>query len=223
MATTRILLDFNQQRHVSAHLNLLAIYLAIRHFRHSLEGCHFHVPTPDHKPLTYALGTTTDRHSSRQIRHLDFVSPFTCDIRHVKGGDNPAADALSRVDLNTLRTDHSSLIDFRKMAELQKASEEVTQLCTSPSSINFKEVPLPSCDTTLICDVSTGNPCSIWQAAFPDHYVWPGINREVRQWAKSCVRCQRSKVHRHTFADLHRSFHTLARSHSPCLTSQLKR
>ena len=203
---------------------LLAIYLAIKHFRHSLEGRQFHVLT-DHKPLIYALGTTTDRQSPREIRHLDFVSQFTCDIRHVKGGDNPVADALSRVELNTLRTDHSARLDFHKMAELQKDSEELQRLRTSSSSLKFKDLSLPSCDTTLLCDISTGNPrpfvpVALRRAVFhalhslshpgiratqrliTDRYVWPGINRDVRQWTKSCIECQRSKVHRHTFAPL---------------------
>ena len=29
------------------------------------------------------------------------------------------------------------------------------------------------------------------------HFVWPGINADVRRWARSCLQCQRSKVHRH--------------------------
>ena len=41
---------------------LLAVYLAIRHFRYFLERRQFHVLT-DHKPLTFALQTRSDRHS----------------------------------------------------------------------------------------------------------------------------------------------------------------
>ena len=52
---------------------LLAVYLSIRHFRHHLEARQFFVLT-DHKPLTYALHNSIDRHSPREIRHLDFIS-----------------------------------------------------------------------------------------------------------------------------------------------------
>ena len=52
---------------------LLAVYLAIKHFSHFLEGRHFQVLT-DHKPLTYALNIRSDRHSPRQARHLDYIS-----------------------------------------------------------------------------------------------------------------------------------------------------
>ena len=38
---------------------LLAIYLSIKHFRHFLEGRSFIIFT-DHKPLTFALGSSTD-------------------------------------------------------------------------------------------------------------------------------------------------------------------
>ena len=68
---------------------LLAIYLAIKHFRHFIVGREFCVLT-DHKPLTF------DKYTPRQTRHLDFISQFTADIRHVHGYANPVADALSR-------------------------------------------------------------------------------------------------------------------------------
>ena len=63
---------------------LLAIYLAIKHFRHFIEGREFHVWT-DHKPLTFSFATNSNRYSPRQARQLDFISQFTTDIRHVKG------------------------------------------------------------------------------------------------------------------------------------------
>ena len=51
-----------ETRYSTFDRELLAVYLAIRHFRHFLEGRHFHVLT-DHKPLTHALHTSLDRHS----------------------------------------------------------------------------------------------------------------------------------------------------------------
>ena len=61
---------------------LLAVYLAIKHFRYFLEGRVFHVVT-DHKPLTHALSGRTDRYTPRQSRHLDFISQFTTDLRYI--------------------------------------------------------------------------------------------------------------------------------------------
>ena len=74
---------------------LLAIYEAIKHFGHVLEGRHFHVYT-DYRPLTFAIRRSSQQHSPRQLRHLSFIAEFTMDIRYVKGTDNAVADALSR-------------------------------------------------------------------------------------------------------------------------------
>nr|VZI06335.1 unnamed protein product [Spirometra erinaceieuropaei] len=62
-----------QTRSSTFSRELLAIYLAIRHFRHLLEGGDFSVHT-DHTPLTYALKAKPDRYSPREVRHLDYIS-----------------------------------------------------------------------------------------------------------------------------------------------------
>ena len=83
-----------ETRYSTFDRELLAVHLAIKHFCHFLEGRHFHVLT-DHKPLTFALNTRSDRHSPRQARQLDYISQFTSIIRHIQGSDNVVADALS--------------------------------------------------------------------------------------------------------------------------------
>jgi hypothetical protein len=52
---------------------LLAVYLTIKHFRYFVEGHKFY---------------------QCQVRHLDFISQFTGDIRHVSGGATAVEDAL---------------------------------------------------------------------------------------------------------------------------------
>ena len=59
---------------------LLAIYLAIKHFRQILEGRQFYILT-NHKPLIYSLSSSSNRHFPRQIRHFNFISQFTLNIR----------------------------------------------------------------------------------------------------------------------------------------------
>ena len=49
----------------------------------------------DHKPLTLTLTARPDRCTPRQTRHMDVISQYTSDIRHVKGALNSVADALS--------------------------------------------------------------------------------------------------------------------------------
>ena len=87
-----------EKRYSTFNRELLGIYL---YFRHSVEGRTFHILT-DHKPLTFLPSFRSDRHSPRQIRHLDFILQFTADIRHVKGSANPVADALSRINIYNL-------------------------------------------------------------------------------------------------------------------------
>ena len=213
-----------ETRYSTFDRELLAIYLAIKHFRFFVEGRHFHVLT-DHKPLIYALSGRPDKYSPRQVRHLDFIAQFTSDIRHVKGSNNAVADALSRMEVSALDADNSPpVIDFKAMAEAQVHDPELQ--CQQPSSsLKLEKVPLAVSDATIWCDVSTGVarpfvPTEFRRAVFDSlhrlshpgiratqrlvsaRYVWPGMNSDVRTWARSCLRCQRSKVHRHTAAPL---------------------
>ncbi len=202
---------------------LLATYLAIRHFRHAVEGRAFSIWT-DHKPLTHALAASSDRYSPREIRHLDYVSQYTTDIRHVPGKQNEVADALSRISLNALAPRSPTPMDYQVMAEHQRNDEELSQH-KQQSVLQLQDVPLIGSETTLSCDVSTGTPRpfvpkTMRRAAYDSlhslshlgiratlkligtRFVWPNMNHDVRSWAKSCMHCQKSKVYRHTITPL---------------------
>ncbi len=212
-----------ETRYSTYDRELLESYLAIKHFRYFLEGRGFHVLT-DHKPLIYALSSRFDRHSPRQVRHC---SQFTSDIRHVQGSANSAADALSRLSANALHTSASPpVMDFRGLALAQVDDPELDKL-REDSSLRLEPIPFALADgLTITCDTtSTGVlrpyvPMRFRRAIFDmlhsmahpgiratqrlvtSHFVRPGINSDVRRWARSCVRCQWSKVHRHTAAPL---------------------
>ena len=213
-----------ETRYSTFDRELLAVYLAIKHFRHSVEGRQFFIVT-DHKPLTFALVSQSKHHSPRQIRHLDFISQFTSDIRFLKGSSNAAADALSRVEVDALCAPLSSTpsIDYAAMARAQQDDPTLSQ--PSKLSLDLRPVPLPTTDGTLLCDMSTGTPRpyvpepfrrvvfdTLHSLAHPGvratqrlvtaRYVWPGINADVRKWARSCLQCQRTKVHQHTVTPL---------------------
>ena len=95
----------------------------------------------------------------------------------------------------------------------------------SNSSLSFKAVPVPTADITMLCDVSTGTPrpyippkfrhmifnslhslshpgVKATQHLITECFVWPNINRDVKQWTCSCLQCQCSKVHRHAVSPL---------------------
>ena len=211
-----------ETRYSTFDRELLAIYLAVKHFQHFVEGRDFFILT-DHKPLTFALKSNHNR-SPRQLRHLDFISQFTNDIRHVKGTDNCVADALSRIETNAIHTDHCPVIDFADIAAEQQVDPELIQL-RETSSLKLQSLPIPASSATIICDVSTGVPrpyvpskfrhtifdslhciahpgIRATQKLITSRYVWPSINKDVRQWAQSCLQCQKTKIHRHTITPL---------------------
>jgi cleavage and polyadenylation specificity factor subunit 1 len=82
-----------QQKYSAYDRELLAIYEAVRHFRHMLEAGQFSILT-DNKPLIFAFNQKRDKCSPRQFNHLDFNAQFTTDIRHISGQDNIVADTL---------------------------------------------------------------------------------------------------------------------------------
>ncbi|GFX92432.1 transposon Tf2-11 polyprotein [Trichonephila clavipes] len=199
---------------------LLAIYSAIRHFRYMLEARDFTVFT-DHKPLTYAFRQKSDKCSPRQIRQLDFISQFTTNIVHIPGSDNIAADVLSRVSAITF----PSQIDYDCIAETQQTDEELHTLIASGTSLELKKVTFPNSSTEIMCDLSTGTarpyiPKQHRQDVFSamhnlshpgirrsvhlmkQRFVWPSISSDVAKWARYCLACQKSKIHRHTRSPL---------------------
>nr|VZH98237.1 unnamed protein product [Spirometra erinaceieuropaei] len=194
---------------------LLAIYLAVKHFRHFLEGRDFTIFT-DHKPLTFAIRSHSDKYSPREISHLDYISQFTTDIRHIDGPKNEVADMLSRPSLSSLQLSHG--IDLCAMAaEQQRVGCPGDE---SVSGLQLRDVPLTTGSGTILCDVSTPFhrpfvPASMRPAVFQtlhelshpgirasqkllaERFVWPGMNKDVKAWARSCLSCQRNKVQRH--------------------------
>lgn len=102
----------SQRKYSPYDRELLAIYESIKYFRHMLEARYFVVYT-DHKPLTYAFHERKINCSPRQYRHLDFISQFTSDIRHIAGRDNVVADTLSRIE------ELETTVDFDQLAASQ--------------------------------------------------------------------------------------------------------
>ena len=107
---------------------LLAVYLAVKHFRHMVEAQSFIIYT-DHKPFTYAFQKKNTESSPRQIRHLDFISQFTTDIRHNAGSENVVADALSRIEA------FQTSIDFQALAAAQQQNEELERFQTGNTGL----------------------------------------------------------------------------------------
>ena len=195
---------------------LLAAYLAVRHFRHHVEGRPFHIIT-DHKPLTYAIRSRSPRQNPREVRHLDYLAQFTSDIRHVSGVNNQAADALSRITIMAVTLPNTP-IDYRIVADEQQRDTTIPGL-RERSSLRLQRFPLRDSSAEIECDTSLNNPrpyippvlrkqffeayhqhrgTKATQKVITSKVVWPGIKKDVRDWCRSCQHCQQIKTHRHT-------------------------
>ena len=107
----------------------------------------------------FALATASSKYTPRQIRHLDYISQFTIDIRHVAGSDNPVPDALSRNAVNALSSTRPASVDLQALAQAQTGDTELTALQNSSStSLQLSALPLLGSAPTIICDISTGPP-----------------------------------------------------------------
>ena len=208
-----------EKKYAAFDRELLAIYLAVKQFRHYVEGRTFSIYT-DHKPLVGAMTNTADR-SPRQTRHLAFVAEFSTDIQHISGRSNVVADALSR-------SPHISAamlpdMNYEQLAMDQQQSDDIQSLRSSSSSLQLADVEYGN--YSLLCDLSTGCPRpvipSCWtkrvfdvfhnlshpgyrptMRAISKRFVWPKMKTDIRGWCRSCHPCQSSKIQRHIHAPL---------------------
>ncbi|CAK1598321.1 unnamed protein product [Parnassius mnemosyne] len=205
-----------QIKYSAYDLELLAIYESVKYFRHMIELKPFFIMT-DHKPIISAFKKSRDACSPRQFRYLDFISQFTTDIRHITGKDNVVADALSRTDAITWSLDPIAL------AASQDTDSELKNILRTGSSLKLQKVCIGG--TKIFCDISGPRHRPFITPAFrkmvfdnihglshpsaratiklvTEKYVWPGIRKDCRNWARSCISCQRSKVSRHVHAPI---------------------
>jgi hypothetical protein len=177
-----------------------------------LEARHFIIFT-DHKPITHAFQQKRDKFSPRQFNHLDFIAQFTTDVRHISGQDNVVADPLSRVETITAPPSHNAL------AASQESDVELQALLTPGTALRLEKQQIPCTAVSIYTSAGKHRPCGpaplrlqVLQSAHDlSHpgtrataklvaqcFVWPGVQKDCRTWARACQACQRSKVSRHT-------------------------
>jgi hypothetical protein len=196
-------LNSAQQKYSAYDRELLAVYEAMKHFRHMLEAPHFTIFT-DHKPITFAFQQKRDKCSPRQFNHLDYIAQFTIDMRHISQHDNVVADALSRVESITAPPSHdalaasmeraSSTSGFRHGSTAREATNSrhrslhlLRHVCREasavrPSSLRFQVFQ-------SVHDMShPGTKATAKLVA--QRFVWPGVQKDCRAWAGACQACQ---------------------------------
>lgn len=200
---------------------LTAMKLAVKYFRHLVEGKNFTIFT-DHRPLTFALDSNST-HLPHEERYLQYISSFTRSIRHISGKNNFVADAFSRVEAIATPT----VINYDDIAVEQKHDPELQGLLKSKTtSLRLELRDVMGSSNQIYCDVSDqrlSRPYipkqhrlrvmqTIHGLSHPgiratrkllsSKFVWPSMNQDIASFVKSCDRCQRSKINRHTLAAL---------------------
>jgi hypothetical protein len=187
---------------------LLAIVAAVKKWKHYISGMNTTIFT-DHKPIVGAYHSKAERKSDRQQRHFSVISEYVTDIMYIAGKDNVVADKLSRIS--------AVQIDVFDMKEL--ANHQTSDLKEEFSS-ELKAYELPG-EVKIWCDTSTGFPrpivpekfrfcifedlhdishpgCKSTMKIIKDRFVWPRMEKDIKQWCSECDSCQRAKIHRHT-------------------------
>ncbi|GFU65062.1 transposon Tf2-11 polyprotein [Trichonephila clavipes] len=190
-----------------------AAYSYVKYFKHFSEGRNFTIIT-DHKPLIYAFRQKLDKATPRQQTLLEYIAQFTVDVQHVPGNDNIIVDVLSRID----ELYPQPAIDYDGIAKAREIDEELKEILSfHTSSLKLEKVPIFSSNFDIFCDCSAekkrpyipetfrrivfnnihnlAHPgIIITTKLFASQFVWPSINKDARTWARSCIRCQKSKV-----------------------------
>ncbi len=106
------------------------------------------------------------------------------------------------------------------MATTQQADSDISSYSDTMPSLVLEKIPFGPNKTPLLCDTFMGKPRVVVPASFrrqvfyllhglshssirtsqallTDRFVWKGIRKDVANWAKCCLVCQKAKVHKH--------------------------
>ena len=149
-------------------------------------------------------------------------------MRHVKGTENVVADCLSLPNVNALFND-AVTIDFEALSQAQQTDSWVEQMKDAENtSLELRTVNIPASQSTLLVDVVSQGGCrplvsmSFRKQVFDalhflshpgvkgsqrlvsERFVWAGMKKDIKCFVNCCQACQKSKVHSHVKAPLHR-------------------
>ena len=209
----------SEQKYSTFDRELLALYEAVRHFRYFLEGRNFIMFT-DHQPLVKSLHKQSDPWSTRQQRHLSYISEHSTDIRHIAGKHNIIADYLSRSPISDTCNQVSMGLDLQALAAAQSTCQDTQSYRTAITGMTVADVPVHEGGPSLLCDTSSSKPRPIVPPGYRRHvfdllhglshpssraskelicsrYVWHGMKKDITHWCNECLSCQASKIQRH--------------------------
>lgn len=203
-----------QKRYSTFDRELLAVYQAIKYFKHMIDGRDCTILT-DHKPLTFAFQQNPEKATPKQIRQLSFISEYTTNIQHISGKDNIVADTLSRIEAMF----NADQVNFEELALSQQNDGEIRDV-EQNSSLQLKLIQLPNTQVSLWCDVSTTRVRPYITPLFrrqifnsihnishsgkrstvkliTERFVWKNMKNDITRMVNSCLECQKTKVNKH--------------------------
>ena len=190
----------------------LAIFWSIQRCRSFLLGRHF-VVFSDHRPLRFLFNN--DKASSKVLRWRLSLQEYDFEVRYLKGGENTAADCLSRVYLIDDNVEVSSIAEIKGRQAFcketrafitvlkekrQDCPKEVTKTLWSLRKqaeikndvlyINEK-IFVPFNLRRKVLSLAHG---AHWgqeatYAALKDSYFWPGMKQQACNFVKECRIC----------------------------------
>ena len=133
-----------QKNYSTYDRELLAIYSAIKFFRHLVEGRKFAIYT-DHKPLIFAFQQNPDKASPRQFRYLEYIAQYSTDIRYLQGSENYVADAFSRINaISSMKT-----VSIEELAEAQANDPELASFLSVSKKLTGPQLEKSTTAATL--------------------------------------------------------------------------
>lgn len=127
-----------EKRYPTIEKELLAIVWAVKHFRPYLYGRTFTILT-DHKPLIYLFNMRDP--SSRLMKFRLMLEDYDYNIEYVKGSENIAADALSRIVISSNELKEMSEMVINVMTRRQKKCLETSSLGDACFNKNLSKTP----------------------------------------------------------------------------------
>ena len=192
-----------ETRYSTFDRELLAIVLAIKHFKHLLLSRRFTVQS-DHKPLLHVMSMKTP--TPRQERQISYLSAFDFEIKYISGTDNLVADFLSRsvssitvqpIFTNEILKANQPSADILQSFKSYSIIDGIAYDTSNPS--NRKIILAPSLQMPAFTQThSLHHPGS--KSTFrllQRHVVWPSMRTDVQAWVRQCVACQKYKVAKH--------------------------
>ena len=215
-------LERAQQKYSTYDRELLAVYKGLKYFRHWAEGKNLTIKT-DHKPLVYAFQQKADKATPRQQRYLDFIGQYTTHIEYIRGKNNIIADSLSRIEALDLPV----LVSTDEIALEQERDQELQDILKEPTALNkwnLQRIHVDGTNMQIYCDKYNNSirpyiPLALRRRIFNavhnlshpsgrntrrticKSFVWPHMKKQIAEWARTCLACQRSKIQRHIRKD----------------------